>query len=221
MHEPTRQLRLWQQATLIGAPLALAAVLSLHPTSYGQSPDEWLQTLAALQPRWLFLHLIQMPLFAALGVIVWWMLPRQRGTTSTVSRIGLSVFIVVYPAFDALVGVGSGLLLAQREALSPSARAPLDAAILSLFFDPSGVPVQMAIVASVAWFVGSVSAAFVLWRSDGWRVAVPLLLSGVALGSGHVFPQGPLAAVFVAAAGWQFLRRESHRVVNSAVPSIA
>jgi hypothetical protein len=146
------------------------------------------------------------------------MLPR-RGSASQVSRIALAVYIVLYPAFDALVGIGSGLLLAQRSTLAPAEQAVLDRAIQALFFDRNGLATWMAIAASASWTAAAVAGAMALWRPAGWRVAAPLLVSGIALGVGHVSPQGPLAGLMLATASWQFLARPRHdaRTVPAAI----
>jgi hypothetical protein len=162
----TREISGWQRGMMIGAPLLLGGLLLLHPSSFGESPDAWVQQLASMKERWLIQHVIQMPLFAALGLIVLWMLPRH-GTASQVSRIALAVYIVFYPAFDALVGIGSGLLLRQRSLLGAADQAVLDKAIQALFFDPAGLALWMAIVASASWSVGAVAGAIALWRSAG------------------------------------------------------
>lgn len=216
--DTAREISGWQRGVMIGAPLLLGCLLLLHPNSNGESPDEWVQQLASIRERWLLQHILQMPLFAVLGLIVLWMLP-GRGTASQVSQIALGAYMVLYPAFDALVGIGSGFLLEQRSMLGAADQPVLDRALQALFFDPTGVPLRMAIVASTSWSVGAVAGAISLWRPAGWQVAAPLLVSGVALGVGHVPPLGPLAGVMLATASWQFLTRVPRHALN--VPAAA
>jgi len=205
--DTAREIPVLRRVVMIGAPLLLGVcycctrAASADRLTNGSS--NWSRSGNAGASS----NVIQMPLFAALGLSVLWMLPR-RGTASQVSQIALAAYIVLYPAFDALVGIGSGLLLSQRATLNaPADQAVLDRAIQALFFDPAGIALWMAILASACWSVGAVAGAMSLWRSAGWRVAAPLLVSGVALGIGHVSPQGPLASVMLATASWQFMTR--------------
>ena len=85
--DTAREISGWQRGVMIGAPLLLGCLLLLHPNSYGESPDEWVQQLASIRERWLLQHILQMPLFAVLGLIVLWMLPAaERRARSAGSR---------------------------------------------------------------------------------------------------------------------------------------
>jgi hypothetical protein len=194
----------WRRVVMIGAPLLVGSLLVLHPNGIGLSADEWVQLLVSIRQRFMALHIVLLPLWPVLGVILFWMLP-QRGTASRISRIALAAYVILYPAFDALVGIGSSFLADYRMTLSGSGQAVVDPAIALLFFDPTGVPELLATAASVAWTVAALAAAVSLWRPAGWRVAVPLTVSGVLMGWGHTWPMGPLANLALAAAAWQFL----------------
>src|SRR5262249_10105075 len=88
------------------------------------------------------------------------------------------------------------------------------------FFDPTGVAEILSMAGSVAWTVAAVASAVSLRRSAGWRVAVPLVASGILMGWGHTWPMGPLANVALAVAAWQFLvdqRRSSASAHKSSV----
>ena len=189
---------------MLGVPLLIGAMEVLHPNAIGLSPEEWVQLIASLGDRFLVLHILLLPLWPVLGLIILWLLP-QQGTASRVSRIALAAYVVLYPAFDSLVGIGTGVLLDYRATLNEAGQAVLDPAIQRIFFDPTGVPELLAIVGSVAWIVAAFAAAISLWRPAGWRVAVPLVASGILMGWGHVWPMGPAANVALAVAAWQFL----------------
>ena len=64
---------------------------------------------------------------------------------ATISRYAIAIFIVVYPAFDAAVGISSGILC--RTAASPE----LDKGLQNLFWGP--VTGLMAIAGSASWLV--------------------------------------------------------------------
>jgi hypothetical protein len=204
MQNTTVAVSRWKAAVMLGAPLLIGALEVLHPNAIGLSPEEWVQLIASLGQRFLALHVVLLPLWPILGLIVLWMLP-QQGTASRVSRIALAAYVVLYPAFDSLVGIGTGVLLDYRATLDAAGQAVLDPAIQRIFFDPTGVPELLSIAGSVAWTVAAFAAAISLWRPAGWRVAVPLVASGILMGWGHVWPMGPLASVALAVAASQYL----------------
>ena len=71
------------------APILLGILLLFHPNGYGLSPDERVMQLDAIRDHWLILHVALLPLFALIGLIVTWMLPRN-GVASRVSQIALA-----------------------------------------------------------------------------------------------------------------------------------
>jgi hypothetical protein len=202
---------------MLGAPLLIGAIEVLHPNGIGLSPEEWVQLIASLGQRFLALHIVLLPLWPILALILFWMLP-QQGTAGRVSRIALAAYVVLYPAFDSLVGIGTGVLLDYRATLNAAGQAVLDPAIQSIFFDPTGVPELLAIVGSAAWIAAAIAAAVSLWRPAGWRVAIPLVASGILMGWGHVWPMGPAANVALAVAAWQFLVHQQ-RSARTSSPS--
>jgi len=205
---------------MLVAPLLIGSLLVLHPNAIGLSPEEWVQLIASFGQRFLVLHILMLPLWPVLGLIVFWMLPHDR-TWSRVSRIALVAYVVLYPAFDSLVGIGTGVQLGYRATLNAAGQAVLDPAIQLLFFDPSGVPEVLSMAGSVAWTVAAIAAAVSLWRPTGWRIAVPLIVCGMLMGWGHTWPMGPLANVALAIAAWQFLiyqKRSARAILVNAHP---
>ena len=145
-----------------------------------------------------------LPLFALLGVILYWMLP-GHGCASRVSRAALLAYIVFYPAFDASVGLGSGTLLQSWRGLTAVEQATLEPAIMRFFFEPSSPVFWVAVAASLAWSVGAIAVAIALWRPAGWQVGLSLLVAGLAMTVDHIPPFGPLTGMLVAIAAWRFL----------------
>src|SRR5215470_15768435 len=184
----------WKAVVMLGVPLLIGAMEVLHPNAIGLSPEEWVQLIASLGDRFLVLHILLLPLWPVLGLIILWMLP-QQGTASRVSRIALAAYVVLYPAFDTLVGIGTGVLLDYRTTLNAAGQAVLDPAIQRIFFDPTGLPELLAMAGSVAWTVAAIAAAVALWRPAGLPVAVPLVASAILMGWGHVWQMAPLENV--------------------------
>lgn len=103
---------------MISAPIGLIAFSLSHGTlSWSETQhlanaglDEWIQHLTNIQGRWLAAHIGGVFLFPLLGMTIWWMLPR-RGILSSVSRGALIVYMPLYIAVDAVLGIGSSILI--------------------------------------------------------------------------------------------------------------
>ena len=129
-----------------------------------------------------------MPLFALLGFAVIMLVRDIDNQAATISRYAIAIFIVVYPAFDAAVGISSGILC--RTAASPE----LDKGLQNLFWGP--VTGLMAIAGSASWLVALAPLLWARRKHDAPVVAVALLvMSGVLLAVGHIRPFGPLACL--------------------------
>ena len=131
---------------MISAPVDLITLSLLHGTlSWSETqhlrtagPDEWVQHLTNIQGRWLAAHLGGVALFPLLGMTIWWMLP-PLGLASRVSKIALILYMPLYVAVDAVLGLGSSVLVQYREGLAPSDRAGADGALEALFYEPSAI----------------------------------------------------------------------------------
>ena len=84
-----------------------------------------------------------------------------------------------YIAVDAVLGIGSAILIDYREGLPLEARAGVDGAIEALFFAPSVID-WLDQGASLALKIGALTAALAVWRDFGWRVSVPLAVRGIS-----------------------------------------
>lgn len=197
---------------MVTAPLCLVIFSLLHDSFDGSMRhslreadlDAWIQHISAIQTRWLTLHFAGLALFPLLGVTVWWMLP-ERGFVRRISQAALAAYIALYTALDAVVGLGSYVLIKHRESVPAAERPIVDGAFAALFFD-SEVTSRLGTAASDAWAVGVFAAAVALWRPRGWRVAIPLAAAAIAMGISHFPPYGAIAGVALAIAVWQFLR---------------
>jgi hypothetical protein len=175
--------------------------------------DAWVQWLSSNQVRWLALHVAGLGLFPLLGLAVWWMLPMHRGA-SRISRVALAIYIVLYAAFDAMVGIGSYVLVHHRQGLMAGDRAVLDAVIVDLVFE-SDVTYWFGTVASVSWGIGVSAAAVALWRECAWHVGLPLAVSAVAMSLSHSPPYGAVAGIMLGISVWQFLTRDGRNLVTA------
>jgi hypothetical protein len=151
-------------------------------------------------------------LFPLLGLTVWWMLP-PRGIASRVSKIALIVYMPLYIAVDAVLGIGSSILVSYREGLAEADRAGVDGAFEALFFEPSAID-WLDQGASLSWEIGALAAALALWGNYGWRVSVPLAAAGWVLTNSHFPPYGAIGGLVLGIAVWQYLMLE-RRVGNA------
>ena len=107
----------------------------------------------------------------------------------------------LYAAFDAMVGIGTALLLDYRQAAPPPERPIVDGVIVHLLMS-SDTTYRFGLVASLAWGVGALAAAIAL---RDWRVSVPPVAAGGLLAWSHFPPYGAAAGLMLAIASWQFL----------------
>ena len=106
------------------APIGLIAFSLSHATlSWSETQhlrnaelDQWIQHLTNIQGRWLAAHLGGIGLFPLIGMTIWWMLPR-RGIVSSISKVALIVYVPLYIAVDAVLGIGSSILIHYREGI--------------------------------------------------------------------------------------------------------
>jgi hypothetical protein len=179
-------------AFLVGVPLLWGTLLLFHPVG-----DEFYPTIEAHLTRWMTVHLGSMLFIPLMASVMFLLLRGIEGTAAWVGRIALAVFAVVYLVFEALVGIGAGLLVDNLSGPA-SERADLvddymDSQIITVF----------ETVGSAGWIFASIAAAVALSpRADGGRsVAVVLLLvlSAVPI-TFHVTPFGPVGlTLFIAA----------------------
>jgi hypothetical protein len=101
-------------AFMIGVPAAWAILLLFHPLGDG----DFSEIIDGNVTAWITVHLgmgIFVPLFAGVVVLL---LRGVKSTAATISRIGLAVFASLYPAWELVLGVGTGIL-AMRPTRSP------------------------------------------------------------------------------------------------------
>jgi hypothetical protein len=215
-----------RRLVMIVSPVGLIAFsLSHAPLSWSETQhladaglEEWIRHLTDIRGRWLAAHIGGIALFPLIGMTIWWMLP-ARGVVSRISKIALVVYVPLYIAVDAVLGIGSSILIRYREGLDPSERAGANGAFEALFFAPSAID-WLDQGASIALEIGALAAALALWRDYGWRVSVPLASAGYVLARSHFPPYGVVAGLALGIAVWQYLilERRLRTIGPSSVP---
>jgi hypothetical protein len=183
-------------AFLIGAPLAWAVLLLLHPTGDG---EDLYPVVSDEVTAWLIVHvgtLLFVPLIAA---AVYLLLRGVEGTAAQVSRVALGSFVLFYVTFEVLIGIGVGLFSDEVNGL-PAADQQGGAEAIERFAD-NGVVAVFEMIGTGSLLVALSAAGIALWRRADAPLAVPVLLVLAAVPiAWHVTPFGQVGlALFIAA----------------------
>lgn len=181
---------------LLFVPLALAILEIWHDSDF---VDAVYMNLSPHINWWIFLHVLQIPLFALAGTGVWLLIKPYTSLEALIAKISLWIFIVFYAAFDSLAGIGTGLIV--KYGLSyPSSQQDVIAQLAQNFFhDPDfgGFYSWFSLFASYSWLIAMIATVITLYRVH--KPLLPLafyLLSAYFLGLGsHAYPEGPLAFI--------------------------
>jgi hypothetical protein len=182
-------------AFIIGVPVAWGILLLFHPVG----GDDFYSTIDGNVTAWLTVHIgmgIFIPLFAS---VVYLLLRGVNSAAATVSRIGLAVFAVVYAAWELVLGVGTGILTEEANAL-PEAQRAVGADLVDSYGGNTVIGV-LSVVGSVGLCVAMIAAAVALRGAYrlGW-VPLVLMLLAIPLIAVHEPPFGPIGlAVFIVA----------------------
>ena len=182
-------------AFIIGVPAAWAILLLFHPLG----GDSFYETIDGNVTAWITVHIgmgVFVPLFAG---VVYLLLRGLQGTAATVSRIGLAVFAIFYAAWELVLGVGTGILTHEVNAL-PQAQQAVGAGLVDSDAE-NGVIIALSVVGSIGLAAAMIGAAVALRGAYhlGWAPLV-LMLVAVPLIALHEPPFGPVGlAMFIAA----------------------
>lgn len=194
---------------LIGVPLVWAVLLLFHPTGDGEAI-----TYANVQDvvtRWLVVHIGMLIFIPLMAGAVYLLVRGIDSTTATICRIALVFFVVVYGAWEALVGIGTGILVQDINDLGASdqaAAAPLVEDFTSnvLLSGPLGV---LTSIGAVAFIVATIAAGVSLRVDAGAPLATAILLGLCGfLITAHPPPFGPIGLVLFIAAVVIYVRSQ-------------
>jgi hypothetical protein len=176
-----------------GPPLALAILELWHPIGDGQQ-----SAFASIMPKvnwWLLLHLLQLPLFALLGLSVILLGWHQQGTAIRISRVAILFFWVFYTALDSITGIAGGLLIRSARYWPSHLQALVAQQINIFFFDPLLGGSTLSLLGALGaggWLLGVVFLAYALSRDGLDRFTVALFFAAAILFAlSHTPPTGP------------------------------
>jgi hypothetical protein len=193
---------------LVGVPLAWAILLLFHPGGEG---EELYLDLQDQVTRMLVVHIGMLPFIPLMAVAVYVLLRGVEGTAALVSRVALAVYVVFYGAWEALYGIGLGILGDVVNGLSEAEQAT-GATVIQEYGEHvllRGFGVLVSI-GSVAFITATIAAGIALRRHAGAPLVVPILLgvSGVLI-TAHPPPFGPTGLALFIVAVLIFARSQS------------
>jgi hypothetical protein len=193
---------------LIGVPLLWAILLLFHPG--GQGEEIYLDAQDNLT-AFVVVHIGMMFFIPLMAVAFYLFLRGVEGTAARVSRIALVPFVVFYSAWEALQGIGVGILVNELKGL-PQAEPALRADLVQDFAEhvligPFGV---FGSIGSMGLIVAAIAAGVALHRHAGAPVYVPVLLSisGLLI-TVHPPPYGPTGLALFIVAVLLYVRSQS------------
>ena len=212
MIDSSRRAVLLRPATAFAAvAVVTGGLLAWHPTDPAQATE-----LTDLLGRWLTIHLailVAMPLLA-MGVIH--LLRDIRAVPATVARTLAIPAAAFYAAFDALLGIGTGVLVEETSRLPAELQAG-GAALTQSWWEVPPVISLVSALAIIAWTVSIASAGIAAYRHGlGAFVAWPLVASSVLFALGHPGATGALAMAALALAMVRAERERERRAQQGA-----
>lgn len=163
----TTRLRL---LVVFGAPFLVGALNLMHPVITAPIYPK----LEAHVHFWLHLHILNLFLFPSLGLAAYFLVRDVLGPAALISKAAIAIFVPLYAAFDALAGIGTGVLVSNANTLSGD-----ELAIAGRLIDAwwgSGIIVAIAVAGSVAWVVAMLAATVAFAAPDRQRLTAILVV---------------------------------------------
>lgn len=174
--------------------LALGGLLLLHPQSDGRIYDG----LSGEVTRWLVVHVGLAVLAGAMGLAAYLLVAGLRGRAATMCRCALPVFVVFFIAWEATLGIGTGILVDVANGLPAGDRAPVADAIDDYFASP--LLFALSIVGNGAWIVAVLAAAVAFHQAGAGRLVTVLVACSSLFVLHDAGPVGAIGLVCFAAA---------------------
>lgn len=194
-----------RRAFLFATPVLTGLVIATHPTDPTTAAD-----LGAETGRYIGIHVGLLVMLPLLGIALWLLLQGITGTAATIARVMIPFTVAFYAAFDALIGIGAGVLSREAVALGDPGAEALAARWMEI---PMPLPL-ISTAAVVSWTGTLLAAAVAHYRAgSSWLAVGGLALAGPLFGFGHplVFGVIGMAALLVAAAAIELGSLRSRR----------
>jgi hypothetical protein len=184
-------------ALMIAAPLAWAVLLWFHPSV---KPDDVYGSLRDQVVTYQIVHAGTLVFIGLVGVALYALVRDLPGTAARISRVAIGPFLVMYAAWEAVIGLATGALVQHANEAPAAARPELSDAIQSLQENLIvGEMSAVAVAGGLAWITATIAAA-VAYRRVGAPVLVSILLGLSLVVVSHPPPIGPIGLACFAAA---------------------
>ena len=145
-----------RRVIILGTPAVLGILDIFHPTFTGQMVD----SISARLNWWIILHILQLPLFCLLALSVYLLLDGVQGRWAVLSKVALGIFVAFYPALDAILGVGTGILVTNARGTIGMVQA-LTSAMVDAYFT-SSLATLVGALGGFAWAMALLLAVLAL-----------------------------------------------------------
>jgi hypothetical protein len=181
---------MFRRLFILSTPIALGFLETFHPVIH-DARTAYL-VLEHQVGWWIALQLLQIALVGLLALLALRMLAGRHGPAATLSRIGLGIFLLCSLAYEGVMGIGTGLLVAHANALALAARACLVSqssiveAIATYYGSPIGT--GLVLLGGIAWIGAALAAICALsTQRDPETVVIDLPIGGERVESIHSF----------------------------------
>ncbi|HSL11016.1 MAG TPA: hypothetical protein VLA82_06840 [Actinomycetota bacterium] len=180
----------------LAVPLATGALLLLHPPD-PVDPFE----LRDRTSVWLTVHLGLLVAVPALAGVIIWSVAALDGLAAAITRVAAVAMAAWYAAFDALMGIATGVLVREASAIDADSSAGAENLVAAWWGVPAPIPI-VSVAAIAAWVLAAGGAA-IAHRNAGspavtvWGFAAAAVVFGLG---GHPGIVGAIGMVALAVA---------------------
>jgi hypothetical protein len=192
-------------AFAIGVPLAWAVLLWFHPDV---DPNHVYRDLRDDVVAYQIVHVGTLIFIGLMGLALYLLVRDLPGSAAKISRLAIGPFVLLYGAYEAVIGLAVGALVQHGNDAPARQQAAVADAIQSLQGNVIvGDPAVVGSLGALAWIV-AVLAAAVAYRRAGAPVLATVLLGLSFVVISHPPPIGPIGLACFAAAVALLARRE-------------
>ena len=192
-------------AVAIGVPLAWAALLWFHPDV---DPNHVYADLRDNVTAYQIVHVGTLIFIGLMGVALYLLVRDMPGTAARISRLAIGPFVLLYGAYETVIGLAIGALVQHANDVPARQRPAVADAIQSLGDNVIiGDPGIVGSLGALAWVVAVIAAA-VAYRNAGAPTLAWVFLGLSFIVVSHPPPIGPIGLAFFAAAVAMLARSE-------------
>lgn len=164
-----------RRVIILGTPLILG-ILDLFCPTFTSGYE--FTVISAHLGWWITLHILQLPLFCLLALSAYLLLDGVNGAVATLSKVALGIFVIFYPALDAILGIGTGVLVNYAQELGGGLPQGIVIASITSYFSDH-ITGLVGVAGALGWAIGILLAALALLRPTGPRW--PAILAAICL----------------------------------------